>query len=281
MNNEFDLCYSKEALLNRVLFISDKNKINVFVEDTNKEFEYEEILEKIFSEKFKINCIFPTNGKPYLIEAYELFGKNEDYGKNIFIADGDFDLLIGKDMIEADNFIYLEKYNIETYLIDKKTIIKCMRPRLKMELSKTEEYTNFELWYTIVLPFMEKLFTLHCIVQMEGIPIKNVGRNPQSFLNKDGMPNELQYENYKKEIELYLPNVNEKYQEVNSLLKSLSNEDPLRFICGKYLITSLCSYLNNKSSTKYKYDKLKAELISRIDPACFIYLRNRIINYLT
>lgn len=48
MNNKFDLSFSEDALLNRVLFISGKNKINLFVEDTNKEFEYEEIFEKFF-----------------------------------------------------------------------------------------------------------------------------------------------------------------------------------------------------------------------------------------
>ena len=88
MSEGFDLEYSKDALLNRVLFISGKNKINFFVEDTNKEYEYEELLEKIFSDDLKINCIFPTNGKPYLIEAFDLFGNDDNYGKNIFIADG-------------------------------------------------------------------------------------------------------------------------------------------------------------------------------------------------
>ncbi len=281
MSEKFDLYYSSEALLNRVLFISNENEINFFVEDTSKEFEYEELLEKLFSEDFKINCIFPTNGKPYLIEAYELFGKNEDYGKNIFIADGDFDTLIGREMVRADNFVYLEKYNIETYLIDKKAIINSMRPRLKMEKSKAEEHINFDLWYSTIIPYMEKLFTLHCLVQMEGIPLKNVGRHPQSFLYKDGMPNESQYESYKQEIESYLPNIEERYNEVNLLMKNQSAEDPLRFICGKYLIASLCSYLNNKSSVKYKDDRLKAELISRIEPVRFDYLKNRIVNYLT
>lgn len=95
------------------------------------------------------------------------------------------------------------------------------------------------------------------------------------------MPNENQYESYKQEIKLYLPNIEEKCNEVSLLISAYSKDDPLKFICGKYLLTSLCSYLNNKSSIKYKYDKLKAELISRINPESFIYLKNKIINCLT
>lgn len=281
MNNKFDLSFSEDALLNRVLFISGKNKINLFVEDTNKEFEYEEIFEKIFSEDFKLNCIFPTNGKPYLIEAYNLFGTNEEYGKNIFIADGDFDILLGKSMVNSDNFIYLEKYNIETYLINKKAIINTMRPRLKLEKSKVEKYINLDYWYSKILPFMKKIFSLHCLVQLENISLKNVGRNPNSFLNKNGLPNYSQCEKYELEIKSYIPDIEEKYNQLNLTMEQSSSDDPLKFICGKYLLTSLCLYLNDKSQYKYKYDKLKADLISRIDPECFIYIKNRVTSYLT
>lgn len=281
MNNKFDLSFSEDALLNRVLFISGKNKINLFVEDTNKEFEYEEIFEKIFSEDFKLNCIFPTNGKTYLIEAYNLFGTNEEYGKNIFIADGDFDILLGKSMVNSDNFIYLEKYNIETYLINKKAIINTMRPRLKLEKSKVEKYINLDYWYSKILPFMKKIFSLHCLVQLENISLKNVGRNPNSFLNKNGLPNYSQCEKYELEIKSYIPDIEEKYNQLNLTMEQSSSDDPLKFICGKYLLTSLCLYLNDKSQNKYKYDKLKADLISRIDPECFIYIKNRVTSYLT
>jgi hypothetical protein len=281
MNNKFDLSFSEDALLNRVLFISGKNKINLFVEDTNKEFEYEEIFEKIFSEDFKLNCIFPTNGKPYLIEAYNLFGTNEEYGKNIFIADGDFDILLGKSMVNSDNFIYLEKYNIETYLINKKAIINTMRPRLKLEKSKVEKYINLDYWYSKILPFMKKIFSLHCLVQLENISLKNVGRNPNSFLNKNGLPNYSQCEKYELEIKSYIPDIEEKYNQLNLTMEQSSSDDPLKFICGKYLLTSLCLYLNDKSQYKYKYDKLKADLISRIDPECSIYIKNRVTSYLT
>ena len=66
MQNEFDLNYSNDALLTRVIFLASQNDLNIFVEDTNKEYEYEEIFERLFSEDLRINCIFPTGGKPFL-----------------------------------------------------------------------------------------------------------------------------------------------------------------------------------------------------------------------
>ena len=281
MSEEFDLEYSKEALLNRVLFISGRNKINFFVEDTSKEFEYEEIIEKIFSKDIIIDCIFPTGGKRNLIEAYNLFGKNENYGKNIFIADGDFDILLGIDMVVADNFIYLERYNIESYLIDEEATIKCMRPRLHMEKEKTAEKIDYPSWYNTIIPFFRKIFALHCLVQKEKMSITNVARNPNSFLFSNGLPNENQYQKYKEEIMKEMPNFEEKYSELKSFIIQQEQGDELRFICGKYLLASLCLYLNTKTKNKQNRDKLKAELISRIDASIFEFLKGRIMLYLT
>ena len=121
MNSEFDLTYSKDALLSRVLFLASKTELNIFVEDADKEYEYEEIFERLLPKGIKINCIFPTGGKKELEVAFSLFGSNIDYGKCFFIADGDFDIILGKRMIVADNFIYLKRYNIESYFLHKNT----------------------------------------------------------------------------------------------------------------------------------------------------------------
>ena len=94
MKNDFDLVYSEEALLNRVLYLASSTEINIFVEDEGKEYEYEEILERLLSDDIKINLIFPTGGKLKLEEAYSLFGQSTEYGKCFFIADGDFDIAV-------------------------------------------------------------------------------------------------------------------------------------------------------------------------------------------
>ena len=281
MSEEFDLEYSEDALLNRVLFISGRDKVNLFVEDTKKEYEYEELVEKIFTEDFKLRCIFPTHGKLNMIEAYNLFGNDEEYGKNIFIADGDFDILLGIDMIVADNFIYLEKYNIETYLIDEDAIIKSMRPRLHMEKQQTADKVNFQFWYSTLIPFFQNLFVLHCLVQKEVPSIQNVARNPNSFLLSNGLPNESQYQKYKTEIKEEIEDIEGKLTSLKTEMELAAQGDDLKFICGKYLLASLCLYLNKLTKKKIDSNKLKAELLSRIDANKFTYLKEKIITYLS
>ena len=58
-----------------------------------------------------------------LEKSIEIYESKNEYGKVCLsdaligyklFADGDFDKLLGLEMIDAENFIYLEKYNIES-----------------------------------------------------------------------------------------------------------------------------------------------------------------------
>ena len=146
MSNEFELRFSEEALLSRVLFLTSSTTLSVFVEDADKEYEYEELFEKLFPEELKVDCIFPTGGKTKLEEAFDLFGNSTSYGKTFFIADGDFDVVLGRTMIVADNFLYLERYNIESYLLDEEVVLKYMRPRLRKTFQETKSIVKYEEW---------------------------------------------------------------------------------------------------------------------------------------
>ena len=71
---EDGLFYSESALLNRVLFYSDYNDINIFVEDEFKEFIYENIFQRMFNYKIKINKILPMKGKKVLRRHFKNMG---------------------------------------------------------------------------------------------------------------------------------------------------------------------------------------------------------------
>lgn len=280
MKNKLDLIFSEDALLSRVLFLASKTELNIFVEDEGKEYEYEEIFERLLPENLKVNCIFPTGGKPFLEKAFKLFGSNEEYGKCFFIADGDFDIILGKKMIMADNFVYLKRYNIESYLLHKTTILNYMRPKLKKNKKETAEIIRYDDWLNIVTPFFKKLFSLHCLVQKYHPEIKNVARGIEQFLDSDGFPNENNYEMYKNEMSSFIPNID---TEINIMLKSLESiygSNSTDFICGKCFISSLKSMLNSKIKKKMNYDELKAVLISGFDITTLYYVRNKLYTYL-
>lgn len=54
MNDNVEgLSFSREALSNRSLFLAQLNDINIYVEDVGKEYEYEEIFERLFRSVYK------------------------------------------------------------------------------------------------------------------------------------------------------------------------------------------------------------------------------------
>jgi len=104
--------FSEEGLANVYFLYKDLNDINIFVEDLDKEYEYETIFKRLFSDKYSIRKIFPTGGKPMLVKRFQEFGTHSDKDlkvKNFYIADGDFDRIIdSENMINQNQIIYLE-----------------------------------------------------------------------------------------------------------------------------------------------------------------------------
>lgn len=281
MENEFDLIFSEDALLSRVLFLASKKEINIFVEDQNKEYEYEELFERLFGDEIKINCIFPTGGKTFLEEAFNLFGESKEYGTCFFIADGDFDVILQKHMIEADNFLYLKRYNIESYLLHKEAVLQFMRPKLKKTKRETEVIVNYDNWLNTVTPFFKKLFALHCLVQKFCPEIKNVARGIEQFIDKKGYPNDSAFEKYKNEIAALVSNIDLKIEQMTIDLENTYGPETSCYVCGKCYISSLKSMLNSKISKKINYDELKAILISGFDVSILCYVKEKLYKYIS
>lgn len=282
MENEFDLKYSDDALLSRVLYLASPTKLNIFVEDADKEYEYEEIFERLFPEELKIDIIFPTGGKIKLEEAFELFGKSNEYGNCFFIADGDFDIALKREQKNAPNFIYLSKYNIESYLLDKSVIINFMRPKLKKCKDEVEKKVEFETWGKEITPYLKAIFALHFIVQKNSKGIVNVAKGPSFFLNHNtGLPNENNFALYIKEIEQQIPDVKEQLPNVIKSLESIYGSEISCFVCGKYIIDSMARYLVTKmKKTKVGYDDLKSYLISNFDISSLEYVKKQLFDYI-
>lgn len=280
MSIESDLSFSNEALLTRVLFLSSETQLSVFVEDTNKEYEYEEIFERLLPKEISIDCIFPTGGKPFLETAFELFGSSNDYGKTFFIADGDFDIALGKEMISADNFVYLNKYNIESYLLHKDSVIRFMRPKLKRSLAETEKEINYDKWINEVTPFLKKIFSLHFVVQKHIPDKKNVALGYARFFDKRGKPIEEEFIKYKEDVEKRVPDIDTKIDEALHCLEKTYGSEIGCFICGKYYIGALRLFLNTKLNKGISDDELKSMFISTFDISQLEFVKTKLFNYL-
>ena len=188
---EDGLFYSESALLNRVLFYSDYNDINIFVEDEHKEFIYENIFQRMFNHQIRLNKIFPMKGKLGVEKAFREYGCSYDDKPAIYLVDGDFDLVMGKEMIDNPNYIYLEKYNIESYYIDEKAVLKYMAGKMKITQKRVSEEIEYSKWEDMIFEAMKELFINYMIAQNTFPEEKNVGISPHSYFYKNGVNDKI------------------------------------------------------------------------------------------
>lgn len=274
------LFYSEEALLNRVLFLSDSNEINIIVEDEYKEYEYENIFNRLFLYQLNINKIFPMKGKPGVKKAFEEYGAIYEGKPLIYLVDGDFDIIMDKEMIEHPNYIYLDKYNIESYYVDKGATLRFMAGKLKKRQKDIVNEIKYEAWENDTYYKLKKLFLNYIIGQAIFPEEKNVGISPYIYLDSQGYVDENKVDEYIAQLQMRISNYEELFVFYYNRFEVLLDEDASRIICGKYVIASLARYLRAKTNTTFKEDDFKYYLVGEFDIRKLRFLKERIMNIL-
>ncbi len=279
MENTNDLSYSLDARATEYLFFCGINDVNIFVEDAEKEYEYETIFKRLLGEKYQVNKIFGVGGKVRLQECFREFGIcDSDNVKNVYLADGDFDRYVCPDeMIDSPNFIYLETYNIENYFIDKKACESYVKGQLRCSDSKVEAKVDFENWKTIIVNQAGKLFFYYCFVKKEYPMEKSVSRPPYLFINQeDGFEKPGAFDCYKRQILSLDSSAETKVQLIQDLYHK-TNTDDFNLICGKFLFESLYCHVRAITKHNFKKDDFRWHLICNFDTAELKYVRDRIL----
>lgn len=280
MEDNMGLKYSEQASSNRYIFYKDINDINIFVEDENKEYEYETIFKRIFKDEYNIKSIIAVGGKPNLIKAYNQYGNadSENTKKiNVYIADGDFDRLLDIDMVDSRNFIYLDCYNIENYFIDKDAACSFVKGKIKECDQKVQEVVNFDYWKEKIIAQSFKLFLLYSAIKKYIPSIESVGRNEYIFIKpKDGFERDGAYNNIYKEIDNKIDNLEERLEELEAKYKSIYGDDNSKIICGKFLFISLYEYIRSISNSSFSKADFRWHLISNFDINKLDYIKARI-----
>src|SRR6185437_17024386 len=105
-------------LLGQDILYQQFNDLDIYVEDENQENLYHSCLSKLLS-TIRIEKIFPLRGKDNVIFESKLNIGNK---RKIYIIVKDFDDILGKSIIQP-NLFYLERYSIENYALEEKSII--------------------------------------------------------------------------------------------------------------------------------------------------------------
>lgn len=276
-----ELFFSEQGELNRYLFFGDLNDVNFFVEDKNKEYEYETIFKRLLGDRYQISAIIAANGKLGVKEAFEEFGlydKKDKGKKNIYIVDGDFDRYIhSEEMIDSPHFIYLNYYNIENYFIDKKAVLHFAKGKLCLLDKDVKEKVKYENWRNTIVEQAKKLFLLYCAVQCKLPQEPNVARSEYLFIDdKTGFERPNAYQEY---LDYIVGKDDEIVQEVERIkchFEEINGSEYYGLICGKFLLTSLYVYLKGICKCSFSKDELRWMLVNEFDVASLGYIKERV-----
>lgn len=273
------LTYSENAQLNRYLFFKNVNDINIFVEDADKEYEYETVFKKIFKDDFNISTIYAVGGKRNVEIAFESFGPIYENAKNIYIVDGDFDrVLRDTQLISNPHYIYLENYNIENYYIDKSAVISFMKGKLRKLDDEVKQIVKFDNWLNTIVEQFTPIFILYAIIQNEKLGLSNVGKNEYEKVNKDnGFVIDGLYESIHQEVSSHLDNLHQLELDMKKTYNDIFGTNYFNLICGKHLKVSLWYYLKSiQPSVKFK--DLEWSLISNLNQSNFEDLKSQVLD---
>lgn len=241
------LRFSNEAIKLKAIFYRYYNDIDVFVEDEDDEVFYQKLLDKIVGNSIKIKRVFGVGGKQALFQKLNEYIARSSVRKAFFIADGDFDRILGKPFPKTKILHVLDEYCIENYLFEDRAVCNVLqeeKPKKKIKEIKSEIKMNN--WLEETINQLTRLFAVFILIQKYNMDIKNVDVGIGTFLSNSGIP-KLE----KKKIDGYIASVrtsyhahgNRKFNEKINLLERKMGRSwraRKRYICGKnYLLPLL------------------------------------------
>lgn len=244
------------------IFYAQFNNVNFYVEDTEQEHLYFNILKRLF-DNVQFDKIFPLHGKTNLKNH-----ANNNLGdkSKVYIADIDFeDILETKEEIE--NVFYLNKYSIENYFVEKSGLFELIReksPKLKdSDITNLFDF-NSKLKQSKVM--LSELTCTFIVIQKYSLGKEYFGLNPARDFDLSLNPPQLRntfLPTYFNETEELLKSLDGRYtlqskqQEFKKHFRSVNNA--LKNIPGKYLLNVI------------KHQLEKAGLINQISIESFSY----------
>lgn len=280
MNEE--LKYSKNGLLNKNIFFN--NDIDFYIEDENNEYRYENIFKELFN--CRIENICALSGKNNLKKKYKEIKNTDEINKSFFIADSDFDILLNKDMIEDEHFIYLNRYEIENYIVDKNSVIHVLKKELRCLEKKARRLIDYDKWINETYNKLYKLFLYYLIVQKNKIKLTNTEENANKYFKEDGTVNEQEINEYKKVLENKLidvgKNLKEELDNAKKIVEKECNGDLSKLVKGKFIVIGVRKYLDyiikqeTGKRTNLNEKNLVDDLFDFFDKKSLTFIKNKV-----
>ncbi|HHQ2479461.1 TPA: DUF4435 domain-containing protein [Bacillus cereus] len=245
--------YSPEALLSSDLFFGEYNDVMIFMEDTKGLHIYEALLPRLFDNQVEFNYIHATGGKKNLKELFERYIEMDEETEipYLFIADLDFDLIKGEELISHEAFVYLDRYSIESYLVDELVGAKFINGRTSEGVKVCKQKLKFENWLASIQNDYKRILVLFSIVQLLELGVRNADLKCFRFKKDRGWDidqdkvNSYFKEVYLKYREMKKFGFSKAYQFVNKNIEDHFSSDAWRIIPGRQLLGLFEFYVSN------------------------------------
>ena len=247
-----------------------------------------------------------NNGNPnvFLVDGdfdryigYESATKNDYKGETN--DESELNNFISGKIFESKSVIYLKSYNIENYFIDENAIISHIKGILEKTDSEICQILDYSKWKNRIVNESKDLFLIYCFIakylnkygfmyngKKSKLSIKTVDRSPFSFLDGKtgfkGDSNDL--ENLIKEVKDALQienpeiNLDTELQLIKKEYELNNGEDYYNLICGKFLLTSLQTYLLTVCNGKLNFQSFKWDLIRNFEINKLEYIKEIILD---
>lgn len=283
MENGFP-AFTDSYLAGQNLLYAQFNDIEFYVEDTEQEHFYFNVLKKLFPH-LQFEKIFPLNGKTNVkIDARANVGNK----KKVYITDLDFDHILGT-IEDLDNLFYLEKYSIENHLFSKTAIYESIRMKnSKLKDEDIDALFDYNALLESAANCLKEIASAFVIIQQHSLGLNYYGLNVsrdfdvttaspsyrmnfiQDYLN--AVEGELKNKNRNFSLQAQIRKIKRYFKD---LVEALTN------IPGKYILTFIkerlqaLNLINQATIESFTY-----ALSKDFNPIELDYLRNNITEYI-
>ncbi|RZB33940.1 MAG: hypothetical protein SRB2_03333 [Desulfobacteraceae bacterium Eth-SRB2] len=185
------ISWSNKAKKAIPLFFKEWNDIDIYIEDKEASTQkiYIEIIQRLTDGKYKVARIFPLGNRQKVLEASAKAAIHQSKRPELYIIDGDLDLILGETPAKINNLYMHNCYCIENVLFDEGAAIEIMyeedATKSKEDLAKQLEFNSklrMEVEYLIelfvVFGLMRKYFPKRKSVSLGLSEFTSGGKNP-------------------------------------------------------------------------------------------------------
>lgn len=185
------ISWSDKAKKTIPLFFKKWNDIDIYIEDKESSTQkvYVQIIQRLTDGNYKVARIFPLGNRQKVLEASAKAARHKSKRPELYIIDGDLDLILGETPAKIKNLYVHNCYCIENVLFDEGAAIEIMyeedATKSKEDLAKHLEFNDklrIEVEYLIelfvVFGLMRKYFPERKSVSLGLSEFTSGGKNP-------------------------------------------------------------------------------------------------------